>query len=129
MRHRLTARRSQLRARLYYLWRNEDSAGVELLLAALSLSLALNLMWPHQDISVPHPPWFWGLFALMAGTLKLVGVPTEWRWARIVGLIVGAGFWCAFAVVFGFVADGPIWVPYMVLALSNIGALRKVVSP
>ena len=131
MRHRLTARRSRLRARVQYLWNDTDPAPIELLTTALSLALGLVLLWPDsvQHPSVPRPPWTWGLIVLAAGFLKLVGVINEWRWGRMVGLIAGAGFWCAFALIYGVPANTPIWVTYVILMLAQIWALRRVVRP
>jgi len=119
----------RLRARCRYLWRDADSAGIELLSAALSLGLALNLLWPVDGGGAPPPRWGWGSIALAAGALKIAGVVAELRPPRIVGLILGAGFWSGFALSYGFAAGTPIWVPYALLALTQVWSLRQVVRP
>jgi len=130
MRHRLIARRSQLRARVHYLWNNADPAPIELLTAALSFSIGMVLLWPDSVLSnIPRPSWVWGLIALVTGLLKFVGVINEWRWGRMVGLIAGAGFWCAFALIYGIPANTPVWVTYITLMLVQVWALKRVVRP
>jgi len=128
--HRLTARRSRLRARVQYLWNDADPAPLELLTAALSLGTGLALLWPENVLlNVPRPSWTWGLLVLVAGLMKLAGVINEWRWGRMVGLITGAGFWCAFALIYGIPANTPVWVTYMTLMLVQVWALKRVVRP
>lgn len=130
MRKRLIVRRTRWRERMHFLFFDADPAPVELLTAVLSLGIGLALLWPDSgQPDAPRPPWIWGLLALTAGTLKLLGVVNEWRPARMAGLIVGAGFWCAFAAIYGIPAETPIWVPYVTLAAAQAWALRRVVSP
>lgn len=130
MRQRLRGRRAELRERLRYLWRDEDNAGVVLLSAALSLGFALVLLWPDTaHPAAPRPPWLWGLLVGAAGTLKIVGVIGEYRRTLIVGLIVNAGFWATFAMVYGVRGTDPNWVLYATLCLAQMWSLHRAVRP
>lgn len=130
MRKRLIVRRTRWRERVHFLWADADPAPVELLTAALSLGFVVLLIWPdHGQAGAARPPWFWGLCILCAGLLKLLGVVNEWRTVRIVGLIVGAGFWAAFAVVYGLSGGTPAWLLYAILSLAQMWSLKRVVSP
>lgn len=118
----------RLSTRAHYLWRDEDSAGIELLSATLSLGFALTLLW-HQSSGEGGFPLLWGAIAIMAGAMKVVGVFWEVGRLRMIGLVFGAGFWAAFAVIYGLSAPTPVWVVYTILVLAQIWALRRVVSP
>ncbi len=130
MRHRLTARRSKFSARVRYLWNDADPAPLELLCAALAIGFALYLLWPESThMGVPRPPWFWAVVMGVVGVAQLLGVLNEWRMARMLVLIGGAGFWAAFAVIYGLSIGTPAWVLYATLAAGLIWALRRVVRP
>ncbi len=130
MRHRLTARRSKFSARVRFLWGDADPAPIELLCAALEIGFALYLLWPDTSHPfTPHPPWVWGGIVGVVGVVQLLGVINEWRVARMLVLIGGAGFWSAFAVVYGIGLGTPAWVLYATLAVGQTWALKRVVSP
>lgn len=130
MRQRLRGTRAQLRERVRFLWSDTDPAPIELLCAALELGFALYLLWPESTHDgVPRPPWAWGVGFGVVGVVQLLGVLNEWRMARMLALIAGAGFWATFAVAYSLGVGTPAWVLYATLAAALAWALRRVVSP
>lgn len=114
--------------RVHYLWRNMDSAGIELVSAALSLWFAVAILVRLSDnLGFGRG---WALICGTAGVLKILGVLYEWRGARITGLLLGAGFWAAFATAYVIVAHGGInWGGFVILSLAQMWCLRQVVRP
>ena len=130
MRHRLRGTRAQLRERVRFLWGDADPAPIELLCAALEIGFALYLLWPESThTGAPRPPWAWAVVVGVVGVVQFLGALNEWRMARMLVLIAGAGFWAAFAVVYGLSVGTPAWVLYATLAVALTWALRRVVTP
>lgn len=130
MRHRLRGRQAELRARRRYLWNDADPAPLELLCAALAIGFALYLLWPESThTGAPRAPWVWAVVVGVIGVAQLLGVLNEWRMARMLVLIGGAGFWSAFALVYGLGLGTPAWVLYATLAVGQVWGLKRVVRP
>lgn len=118
---------SQLRDRLGYFWDDLDPAGVELLSAALSLTVGLTAFYRGDNTTTIAYAQAYGVWCIVAALTKFVGTLWEWRALRLFGLYAGAIFWVTLSFVLGYGGRNSItWLAFAMLALAQLWAARRV---